>query len=437
MKKGNCMKTKIISTVLISLFIFTNSYLMGNDRDYSKLFHVIMNSISHLEISEEKTELIKDSNDLTIVLENGLTSFNVLAPYTKMEKDIKAIIKNLSNYKFTLRSARSTEIYNNAVKSTVLIVAPEIGSGAGFVIDESKGLVVTNFHVTRGLKNVLVAFYNKNIQDPSNLNFYPASVIRYSAKKDISILKISSLPNNIQELNWGKSKELNVGGKVHTIGHPLSLTWTYSHGLITAIRKKFRFGEEERANVIQMDVSISPGNSGGPLLNDNGKVVGVVTFSSSSKYAQNLNFAISSQEIKRILSLKKNEETTVSLALKKLYGTKLFSLEDVLRECNAYRVDEDEDGKYDYISLINSETKNEEFRYIKDVEIEINPGEKQNINVLAMDITQDETMDILFFDFDSDKKFDAIAADTNLDGKPDIIGMDTEGGGQITRAWIL
>lgn len=100
-------------------------------------------------------------------------------------------------------------------------------------------------------------------------------------------------------------------------------------------------------------------------------------------------------------------------------------------------LEEDGDGEYDYISLINSKTKKEEFRYIKNVEIEIELGKSQFVNILAMDITQDGIMDILFFDYDLDNIFDAVAADINSDGMPDIIGVDVEGKGQITQAWIL
>lgn len=431
------MKIKTILTVLAVLLVITSPYLFCEEIDYPKLFQTIKNSLSPIDVENEKAQVIEDSQEFASIFENGFNSFNVLAPYTQMKEDLKSVIKALANFKFTLRSATSTDIYQNAAPATVLVFSPEVGIGSGFVVNRQGGLAVTNFHVTSGLKNVLVAFYDKNIQDPSKLKFYSASVIRYSAKKDIAVLKIISPPKYINTLSFESAKRMNVGGGVHTIGHPLSLIWTYSHGLITAIRNKFRFGEEEIADVIQIDASISPGNSGGPLLNDLGNVVGMVTFSSSSQYAQNLNFAISSKEIESVLSSRKNEDTSASKALKKLYGMQLFSYSDVLMECNQYGVDEDGDGYYDYISLINTKTKKEAFRYVQGFEYEIEQGQKQAINILFMDITEDGIMDVLFLDFDLDDNFDSIVADIDGDEQPDIMGVDAEGKGQITKAWIL
>lgn len=430
------MKLKIVLVLFLFFISGIITFSFNEERDYHQLF---ISAKELLSPPDEKGELkpIEFNEELKGILESGLDSFNVLAPYTRMEKDIKSILGELANFRFSLRSATSTEIYKSGVHSTVLIVAPKIGSGAGFVIDRTKGLVVTNFHVTRGLKNVLVAFYDPKIQDPSELKFHLASVVKYSAKRDVAVLKLLSLPRGLQELSFDETMRIDVGEEIHTIGHPLSFTWTYSHGVITAIRNKFQFGEEEIADVIQIDASISPGNSGGPLLNEAGKVIGLVTFSSPDQYAQNLNFAISNKDIKRVLSLSKNEDTTISKSLQFLYGSKLFSISDVYQNCDVYSVDKDRDGVDDYYSFVNKKTNIEEYRFVAEYETEGESGEKQTMNILFMDISQDGIMDIYFFDYDLDLKFDSIAVDANLDGELDIVGIDDEGKGYITKVWIL
>ena len=86
-------------------------------------------------------------------------------------------------------------------------------------------------------------------------------------------------------------------------------------------------------------------------MNNDGKVIGMVTFAYSTQYAQNLNFAISRKEIRNVISSYKNEEASVSKTLQKIYALKSLALKDVLKRCKSYRVDEDRDGTTDYISL--------------------------------------------------------------------------------------
>ena len=283
--------------------------------------------------------------------------------------------------------------------------------------------------------DLLIAFYNENVQDPSKLRFYSAQVVRYNAKKDIAFLKLRTVPSNLQELKINESRIPTVGEEVHTIGHPLSLVWTYSHGLITAVREKFKFGKEENADIIQIDANISPGNSGGPLLDEKGNVIGLVTFSVEGEGAQNLNFAISSKEIQQVLNSTQNEDTSASGILKKLYGIKLISLSEI-KKYSFSRIDENKDGTVDYISVREPITNKEEFRYIKGVEIEVEPGKKQQVDILGIDLNKDGKIDSTFVDLNRDGQFDMILIDLNQDGQPDIIGNATEGNGIITQAWI-
>jgi hypothetical protein len=173
------------------------------------------------------------------------------------------------------------------------------------------------------------------------------------------------------------------------------------------------------------------------LLDEIGDVIGVVTFSNIGENAQNLNFAVTAREVKEFLALVKNEDTTVSEALNKMMGKELFSVDEVMNYYSAYKVDQDNDGKYDYVSLVDKKTNKEVYRYAKGVEIELAPGEKERVNMLTYDIDKDGIWDVLFVDADLDGKFDFVFVDTNGDGEPDIVGTDPEGKGFITQAWIM
>ena len=133
----------------------------------------------------------------------------------------------------------------------------------------------------------------------------------------------------------------------------------------------------------------------------------------------------------------KNEDTAVSETLKKVMGKELFSVDAFLSYYNAYKVDQDKDGKFDYISLVDKKTNKEVYRYAKGIEIEFEPGKKEKVNMLTYDIDKDEIVDIIFIDANNDGKFDLVCVDMNGDGEPDIIGADPEGKGFITTAWII
>ena len=292
------MNIRKLSLFIAFLFIFPMLIHTGTeDKDYKQIYKNAKNALVSKPTAKAVMQPLADSQEISEVLGNSLESMNLFSPYIGEKKNIKGIVGDLASYKFTLRSAKSSEIYQNAVNATVLVVTPEIGSGAGFVIDKAQGLIITNYHVTSGLKDLLVAFYDPNNQDPTKLKFHPASVIRYSAKRDIAVLKLKSVPAQLSELKLDETKQA-VGNDVHLIGHPMSLVWTYSHGMVTALRNKFQFGDEKVADVIQIDASISPGNSGGPLLDETGNVIGVVTFSNVGENAQNLNFAVTAREVK-------------------------------------------------------------------------------------------------------------------------------------------
>ncbi len=159
------------------------------------------------------------------------------------------------------------------------------GTGTGFVWDKL-GHVVTNLHVIEDADTAHVA-----LADHST---WQAELVGVAPEKDLAVLKIDAPQGKLQPLPVGTSHDLQVGQNVFAIGNPFGLDQTLTTGVISALGREInsRTGRPIK-NVIQTDAAINPGNSGGPLLDSEGRLVGVTTaiFSPSGAYA-GIGFAI-------------------------------------------------------------------------------------------------------------------------------------------------
>lgn len=144
------------------------------------------------------------------------------------------------------------------------------GLGSGFVVS-ADGTAVTNYHVIRGASRAAAKFSNGTESDV-------ASVLAYDALHDVAVVKLQTPSKDF--LRIGDSDRLKVGERVVTIGSPLGLENTLSEGIVSGMRN----------GAIQMSAPISPGSSGGPVLDSFGKVVGVSV--AYVKGGENLNFAV-------------------------------------------------------------------------------------------------------------------------------------------------
>jgi len=172
--------------------------------------------------------------------------------------------------------------------------------GTGFLFSSSN-FVITNYHLVKGSKSITIKLlHGQDIK---------AEVVANDKSNDIAFLKLDSIPDmNIGKIVLGDSSKVRVGDKVFTVGYPLSNILgdrpKYSEGVINAIS-----GVGSDPKSFQISIPIQPGNSGGPLFNEKGEVIGVVTSSldavATSQVAgnipQNVNFAIKSAFIKNLL----------------------------------------------------------------------------------------------------------------------------------------
>ncbi len=143
--------------------------------------------------------------------------------------------------------------------------------GSGFVID-TEGHVVTNHHVIQNSTEVKVIFYDGTT--------YPAKVVGRDPRADLAVLKIES-PTKFKPVAWGKSTAVRIGDSVVAIGNPFGLGGTVTTGIISALHRHLNnFGGipgSSFVDFLQTDAAINKGNSGGPLFNMKGEVIGINT----------------------------------------------------------------------------------------------------------------------------------------------------------------
>ena len=170
----------------------------------------------------------------------------------------------------------------------------QVGAGTGFIVSED-GLVLTNKHVVADDKAEYIVVMNDN-------NEYPAKVLAKDPVQDLAIIKIQG-NNKFKALTLGSSDDVQIGQSVIAIGNALGeYQNTVSVGVIsglgrTVIASGETIGTETLEDIIQTDAAINKGNSGGPLLNLKGEVIGINTAISSS--GQNISFAISINKAKK------------------------------------------------------------------------------------------------------------------------------------------
>jgi TPR repeat protein len=175
-----------------------------------------------------------------------------------------------------------------------------ITTGTGFLFG-SQDYIITNYHVVKGTSAVKVKFTNEEMID--------ATVVGRDIQNDVAVLKLTKSPSfQSREMKFGDSSMVRMGDKVFTIGYPhtriMGLKPKYTEGVISAVT-----GIKDNPTVFQTTVPIQPGNSGGPLFNDKGEVVGLTTSSlsllaieSMGAIPQSVNYAVKSSFVKNTIS---------------------------------------------------------------------------------------------------------------------------------------
>lgn len=249
-------------------------------------------------------------------LGSGIITFSVVnnrweQTASNLQEDLQSQIDALKNNNSTSVSASpiasttglsAAQVYQQNVNAVVYIESKAVvnyygreaeatSSGSGFIIS-SDGYVLTNYHVVENTKQLTVKTYSGDS--------YDATLVGYDASSDVAVLKIDG--TDLPSVKIGDSDSVNVGDQVVAIGNPLGeLTSTLTGGYVSAKGRTITT-ENTLTNMIQTDAAINSGNSGGPLFNMNGEVIGITSAkysgsSSSGASIEGIGFAIPINEV--------------------------------------------------------------------------------------------------------------------------------------------
>jgi putative serine protease PepD len=171
---------------------------------------------------------------------------------------------------------------------------PETGAGSGTIIDK-QGHIVTNYHVVEGAQRLEVTLY-----DGSK---YEASPVGGDPGNDLAVIKIDAPKEKLKPIPFGDSSALRVGQRVLAIGNPFGLERTLTVGIVSSLGRTMRAADNRlMRGIIQTDAAINPGNSGGPLLDYEGRMIGVNTAIFSPVGANiGIGFAIPVNTLKKVV----------------------------------------------------------------------------------------------------------------------------------------
>ena len=200
---------------------------------------------------------------------------------------------SLAIISFSVAAQTARDVAKKVFPSVVIILMDDKNGqlaslGSGFLAEED--IIVTNFHVVEGASRGLV----KLIGD--NAKYEIQGVVATDEVNDLVLLKVKAL--TAPALNFGDSESLAVGDPVYAVGNPRGLEGTFSQGIVSSIRKL------DSGSLLQITAPISPGSSGGPILDSTGKVIGVAV--ATYKGGQNLNFAIPVNSLRTLLKSKRD-----------------------------------------------------------------------------------------------------------------------------------
>jgi 2-alkenal reductase len=199
--------------------------------------------------------------------------------------------------------ARTTALFAKTAPSVVAVYSRKagglnssggLGTGSGFVWDKA-GHIVTNNHVIEQATEIGVALGG---EQP-----LPAQIVGTAPWADLAVLRLNDPPDDLQPIPIGTSSDLAVGQSVYAIGNPFGLSRSLTTGVISALDRRLPTAPgREAAGVIQSDAAVNPGNSGGPLIDSSGRLIGVNTaiLAPTGSYT-GVSFAIPVDTVNRIV----------------------------------------------------------------------------------------------------------------------------------------
>jgi S1-C subfamily serine protease len=257
---------------------------------------LVLQIVSFVSVNSQVSKIISNQEGLEKSVEGYVSDLDKKIDSVRQDNQfgINELSKEVSQQKQDIETEiellRSTqgddfsEVIKNVVESVVNVRTDKSG-GSGFIVD-SRGYVITNLHVIQGGTFVLIQTFDGRE--------YEASFIGADEFTDLALLKIDGFFDHI---DFANSDEIEIGEKVIAIGNPLGLSFTVTEGIVSATDRAGPTGLEA---YVQTDVTLNPGNSGGPLINKEGELIGINNFKIGG--AESLGFALESNIVKEVVN---------------------------------------------------------------------------------------------------------------------------------------
>ncbi len=273
--------------------------IIGSFSSFVLIFMVVSSILIYSVVIKQGVDYNNLNNKISKVEADTQSKINILAESLIQTQELAEESQEALQLELKLLKASAGEdfsgIIEDAVKS-VVIITTDSGLGAGFIISND-GYVVTNYHVIKEETNIQVITYEQDTLD--------AEFIGYNGNLDVALLKISGSYN---KLKFADSNDVQIGENVITIGHPKGLRFSVTSGIVSAIHRQ---GINRIEAYVQVDAALNPGNSGGPLINTEGKVIGINNFKVGG--SESLGFALESNYIKTSINEISQEELQIKL----------------------------------------------------------------------------------------------------------------------------
>ncbi len=217
--------------------------------------------------------------------ENGWLNSNELTP----DEQINVMVYENVNHCVVNITTRNVKVENFFLRAV-----PEEGTGSGVVIDRA-GHIVTNYHVIENVREVIVTMHDGESYDATFVGADPVN--------DIAVIRVEAPVELLHPVRLGDSAPLKVGMKVFAIGNPFGLERTLTTGVISSLNRSLQIHRDRTIkSIIQIDAAVNPGNSGGPLLDSHGRMIGINTaIYSKTGQSSGVGFAIPANLIKRVV----------------------------------------------------------------------------------------------------------------------------------------
>ena len=274
--RGQLVCAVVFSIIVTSVGVGTISYKISKNNEAKKTDQENQIQIEEIATSEseEKNTLLPVSN--SYFTQDELQNINI---YEKCNEAVVNINTKVTTYDWFL------EPY-----------VQDGGSGSGSIIDK-RGYILTNVHVIQNATIIYVSLFDGTQ--------YEAKIVGQDLDSDLAVIKFDPPEGmDLKTISFGDSTNLKVGQKVIAIGNPFGMERTMTTGIVSGLGRPIQHSNKRIIRyMIQTDTAINPGNSGGPLLNAEGKMIGINTMiMSSSGNSAGVGFAVPSETAVRVVS---------------------------------------------------------------------------------------------------------------------------------------